>query len=243
MRFEPDSLDVVFLDAAGTLFEVRGSVGKVYSEVAKRYGVDASPEKLEEAFVEAFRRKSFEGIPPDGGEDRVVREKLWWLEIVQDVFAGKLPVATLQQYFEEVFETFRKADAWLLFSDTRTSLQRLRAGGYRLGIISNFDSRLRDLLINLGIHSMFEHVTFSWCVGAAKPDARIFHSALEAMNVLATKAVHVGDSLHEDFTGAHEAGLRAVLLDRCNLHPGWAGGCRIQSLSELCDNLPPKPKK
>ena len=73
MRFEPDSLDVVFLDAAGTLFEVRGSVGKVYSEVAKRYGVDASPEKLEEAFVEAFRRKSLEGIPPDGGEDRVVR--------------------------------------------------------------------------------------------------------------------------------------------------------------------------
>jgi putative hydrolase of the HAD superfamily len=238
--FQPDSLDVVFLDAAGTLFEVRGSVGRIYSEVARRYGVDASPHKLEEAFTEAFRRKSLEGIPPEGGENRTAREKRWWLEIVQEVFAGRMPDATLRRYFEEVFEAFRKADAWRLFRDTHISLERLRGSGYRLGIISNFDSRLSDLLINLGIGSLFEHVTISWCVGAAKPDSKIFRSALQAMNVPAARAMHVGDSLHEDFAGAQQAGLAAVLLDRRNLHSGWKVGWRIRSLSELCDGLPPK---
>ena len=237
MRIEPDSFDVVFLDAAGTLFEVRGSVGEIYSSVARRYGVIAAPEELQQAFIEAFRRKSLGGIPRGGGENRVIHEKGWWLEIVKEVFAGRMPADTLLRYFEDVFEIFRGADAWRLFPDTRTSLERLSAGGYRLGIISNFDSRLRDLLDNLGIGSLFEHVALSWCLGAAKPDARIFRGALEAMNVPAERALHVGDSLHEDVAGAEAAGLCAVLMDRRNVHPDWTRSWRIRSLSELCDDL------
>jgi putative hydrolase of the HAD superfamily len=237
MRIKPDSFDVVFLDAAGTLFEVRGSVGEIYSAVAGRYGVNAAPNELHKAFVEAFRRKSLEGIPLDGG---VIHEKKWWLEIVQEVFAGRMPVDILQRYFEEVFEVFRGADAWRLFPDTRASLERLRSGGYRLGIISNFDSRLRDLLDNLSIGSLFEHVALSWCLGAAKPDSRIFCGALEAMKVPAERVLHVGDSPVEDVAGASAAGLHAVLLDRSNVHSEWTSGWRIRSLSELCDNLPAK---
>lgn len=237
MRIKPDTIDVVFLDAAGTLFEVRGSVGAIYSTVAERYDVNAAPDRLHKAFVEAFRRKSLEGIPLEGG---VIHEKRWWFEIVQQVFAGRMPLDILQRYFEEVFEVFRGADAWRLFPDTRASLERLRSGGYRLGIISNFDSRLRDLLDNLGIGSLFEHVALSWCLGAAKPDARIFCGALEAMKVPAERALHVGDSLHEDVAGASAAGLHAVLLDRNNVHSEWTNGWRIRSLSELCDSLPPK---
>jgi len=37
------SLKVVFFDAGGTLFRVRGSIGEVYATVAARHGVAAVP--------------------------------------------------------------------------------------------------------------------------------------------------------------------------------------------------------
>ncbi len=232
-----EQFDVVFLDAAGTLFDVRGSVGEIYSSAARRHGVDASPEELQRAFVRAFRQKSLESIPACRDGERLLREKEWWLAIVGEVFAGRMPPSTLRKYFAEVFEIFRTAAAWRLFPDTLPSLKELKDAGCRLGVISNFDSRLIGLLQDLGIGSFFEQVTISWRVGAAKPDSKIFRCAVEAMDVDASRAVHVGDSLREDFAGASAAGLKAVLLDRRDLHAGWKDGWRVRDLSEFCEAL------
>ncbi len=236
MGVETDSLEVVFLDAAGTLFEVRGSVGEIYSSVAQRYGVDSSPREIERTFTAIFRRRSLESVWPGSEEDRLAREKRWWFELVQEVFADMMPAVTLEMFFEEVFEIFRTERSWRLYPDTLPSLEKLRAAGYRLGIISNFDSRLRDLLVALGIGSVFEHVAISWEVGVAKPDPKIYRSALDAMNISATEAVHIGDSIRDDYIGATEAGLQAILLDRLGVY--WGPEPRILSLSELCEILP-----
>ncbi len=243
MQVETNHLEVVFLDAVGTLFEVRGSVGEIYSTIARRHGVDTCADVLQAAFVEAFRRKSLDPIPPANSRHRLMREREWWLEIVRQVFSGRMTPAALLEYFEEVFEVFRTAAAWRLFPEVSHCLDRLHSAGYRLGIISNFDSRLLDLLDDLGIGSQFEHVTISWAAGAAKPDARIFRSALEAMNVLAGHALHVGDSLKEDFAGARGSGIQAVWLDRGDTCPMWADGPRIQSLSDLFEILPSKSER
>ena len=160
------------------------------------------------------------------------------MDVVRTAFAGKLPPAALPDYFDEVFEAFRGAGAWALFEDTRACLERLRAGGRRLAVISNFDSRLFDVLANLGIDSCFEQVILSWHVGAAKPDPAIFRRALDAMNTDAASAWHVGDSPDEDAAGAMAAGLGAVLVDRDGNHCGWDAGTRIGSLLELPGWLP-----
>ncbi len=238
---EAGDIEVIFFDAAGTLFEVQGSVGEIYSAVARRHGIEAPPVVLDEAFARAFRRKSGEALPSPHDSDRPAREREWWLDIVQEVFSGRMPAPVLPRYFEDVFEVFRTAEAWRLFPDALKSLDRLRAAGYRLGIISNFDSRLHGLLENLHIGSLFQHVTISWDVGAAKPDARIFQRALRAMNVPASRAVHVGDSLLDDFAAARASGMRAVLLDRCNARQEWSSGPRIRNLSELCGILHVRP--
>ncbi len=237
MHMEAGSLEVIFFDAAGTLFEVRGSVGEIYSAVARRHGVYAQSGVLDEAFARAFRRKSSEAIPSPNGGDRLAQERQWWLDVVQEVISDRMSAPVLQRYFEDVFEVFRTAEAWQLFPDTLKSLVGVRSAGYRLGIISNFDSRLHALLENLHIGSLFQHVTISWEVGAAKPDARIFQNALQAMNVPASRAVHVGDSPLDDFAAARSSGLRAVLLDRRDAYQEWSDGPRIRSLLELRDML------
>lgn len=49
-------LRVLFFDAVGTLFRVRGSVGQVYSQVAAEYGVRVDPQALDRAFGQVLPR-------------------------------------------------------------------------------------------------------------------------------------------------------------------------------------------
>lgn len=233
-----DRIEVILLDAAGTLFDVRGSVGDIYSNVARKYGVEADPVALERAFSHAFRAKAAEGFNVHG-TDISSAEKLWWMDVVRAVFAGRMAEGPLARYFEEVFEAFRRADAWDLFADTHPGLERLRSLGYRLGVISNFDSRLFDLLANLGLERYFERVIISWRAGAAKPDVRIFNHAVDTMQVRPERAIHVGDSIADDYDGARKAGLGAVLLDRRRNHLRREGIVRADSLIELGGMLGP----
>lgn len=223
---------VVFFDAAGTLFEVRGSVGEIYSAIARRHGVEVSAPELERSFDAAFRAKSAEGLARAAAGPRAERD--WWRELVRQVLGGRMPPAVFRGFFDEVYEFFRTRRAWILYEDTAPALAILRGRGYRLGVISNFDSRLRDVLAGLGIGTYFERVVFSWQVRSAKPDGRIFRHALELMGVSPREALHIGDSVEEDVRGARGAGMRAVLLDRSGRYRRWCDGPRIESLTELC---------
>jgi putative hydrolase of the HAD superfamily len=83
----------------------------------------------------------------------------------------------------------------------------------RLGVISNFDRRLYDVLLHLGVRDAFEHVIISSEIGAQKPAARIFLEAARRFDVGVHEILHVGDDPESDFGGARAAGLHALLVD------------------------------
>ena len=89
-------------------------------------------------------------------------------------------------------------------------LSRLRL---RLGVISNFDRRLYDILGHLQVRDVFEHVIVSSEIGVRKPAARIFRSAAQRFNVELREILHVGDERESDFSGARAAGMEALLVD------------------------------
>lgn len=227
------SVQVVFFDAAGTLFRVRGSVGRIYADAARTFGIDTDPARLQRAFVSSFHAASARGFPEERSRDPALAERLWWMSVVREAFGAVMPEPVLPAYFDRVFELFRGADAWELFSDTRATLQDLRSRGLRLGVISNFDSRLFDVLANLGVDSYFEQVFISWRIGVAKPDVRIFRRALEAMGIGPLQAAHVGDSAAEDAEGALNAGLQAVLLDRTGAQRSPRGAATVRELAAI----------
>jgi putative hydrolase of the HAD superfamily len=223
---------VVFLDAAGTLFHLNDSVGDIYSRIAGRYGIEADPGLLNRQFAQAFRGKSaaVPGVPATPEE-----EKRWWHQLVSEVFTSRMSEKTFQDYFFEVFEYFRSGAAWELYGDTLEALITLKERGTSLGIISNFDSRLYDLLKDLGIARYFECVVLSWNTGVAKPDPRIFQAALAKMQISAQESLHIGDSFLEDFQGARQAGMHAILLDRPGKKPAQPGVARtlIEAVNKL----------
>lgn len=46
---------VIFFDAVGTLFGIRGTVGQIYGEIAQSFGVEVSATALDQAFKQSFR--------------------------------------------------------------------------------------------------------------------------------------------------------------------------------------------
>jgi putative hydrolase of the HAD superfamily len=130
-----------------------------------------------------------------------------------------------------------------LFSDVIPTLERLKADGYRICIVSNWDYGLHRVVDRLGIASYFDHILASLVEGVEKPNPELFQIALQRANVLADEVIHIGDNPIDDIEGAHAAGISALLLVRT----GASDPNRtISSLSQLPHALdravaPPKP--
>ena len=228
-------IHVVFFDAADTLFHVNGSVADIYLQHAIQFGFPRKPDSLatiKQAFTRAFRDAPpplFAAIEPARIKQS---ERLWWFDIVPNVFYRVGMFERFDEFFEQVFQVFEDPGSWRLFPETAATLAQLKARGLELGIISNFDSRLFPVMRGLGIEGAFDTVTISSLVQAAKPSPKIFQQALEKHAVDPDEALHVGDSLRDDVEGARKAGLHAVLLDRQGAHSG-TGGHVIRTLDEL----------
>jgi len=229
------SIRVVFFDAADTLFHVDGSVAKIYLHHAVQFGFSQTPGSLT-AIEQAFSRAVHESPPPifAATEPAQIKqsERLWWFDIVHNVFYRVGMFERFDDFFERVFQVFEDPGSWRLFTETAATLTQLSAQGMELGIISNFDSRLFSVMRGLGIERAFNTITISSLVQAAKPAPKIFQLALDKHAVDPDQALHVGNSLRDDVEGATKAGLHAVLLDREGRHQG-SGVQTIRTLDEL----------
>jgi putative hydrolase of the HAD superfamily len=210
-------IKVIFFDAAGTLFHVKGSVADIYLRHAEKYGVLRTPDLLE-AIRHAFARAFADAPPPvfavNDPKEIKQCERLWWFDVVHSVWYRVGMFERFDEYFEDVFDAFGGPSYWTLYPETLGVLKELKERGYELGIISNFDTRLFNILRGLGLADLFETITISSLARAAKPSPTIFRSALDKHAMDPDDAVHVGDSLQDDIGGAREAGLATVLISR-----------------------------
>jgi len=97
--------------------------------------------------------------------------------------------------------------------DVLPSLDRLRRSGYRLGLVSNRDNPLHELVDELGLGAEFEFALAAGEVGYWKPDPRLLQHAVGLAGVEPAAAMYVGDNFYADVAGAQAAGLQPVLVD------------------------------
>lgn len=111
--------------------------------------------------------------------------------------------------------------------------------GLKLGVVSNFDSRLREILRVCGLLSHFSFLITSEEAGIAKPNPAIFEQALQKCGVPAASVAHIGDHYVNDYLASRSVGIHAFLLERRNVHdrldvpPEY----RLRSLEELPSRL------
>jgi putative hydrolase of the HAD superfamily len=93
------------------------------------------------------------------------------------------------------------------------ALDRARAAGIAVAVVSNSEGYLDALLVHLGVRASFDLVIDSAVVGVEKPDPRIFAIATDHFGVSPSRALHLGDIYATDVLGARAAGLRVALID------------------------------
>jgi 2-haloacid dehalogenase len=115
----------------------------------------------------------------------------------------------------------------------RPLLRQLRKT-HRLGVVTNGIDRVqRSRLAASGLAPLFDVVVTSQSCGYAKPDPRILHVALDAMDVAPRHALYVGDDPATDGAAARAAGVRFVWMDRGQPTRGRRPARRVQSLHDL----------
>lgn len=208
---------VIFLDAVGTLFGVRGSVGEIYGMIASSYGIKVEPTQLNKAFFSSFKASpplAFRKVDPE----KIAQLEYQWWKIIAYATFNRVGVVdqflNFDDFFRELYHYFAQADPWYVYPDVMKALKRFDHQGIELGIISNFDSRIYAVLQQLDLASCFKSITISSQTGFAKPQASIFTTALEKHDCQLSQAWHIGDSLSEDYYGAKAIGIKPFLIER-----------------------------
>jgi len=227
------SVKAVTIDAEGTLLHPYPSVGAVYAEVLGGHGIILEPSDLDKSFRRAFRAASSE--PRDEVSDRSERE--FWRRVVRQTLEDCDSKNRFEAIFEDLYDAFGSAHRWELVDDAFTTIRGLRDHGYRVGILSNWDSRLRRVLGELGLDSLLDGCFISCEIGFEKPDPRIFYYVENFFELASHEILHIGNTLIHDAEGAKDAGWCYLVLrnsETASLDDQYL----ISNLSEVIDILP-----
>jgi HAD superfamily hydrolase (TIGR01509 family) len=223
-------VETLFLDAGGVL--VNPNFDRV-ANTLRRHGVAADGAALRAA--EAHAKKELDTDTTVNATNDSARGWLYFELVLKH--AGIARDARTAAALEELAAYHAENNLWESVPDeVPAALDRLRAGGRRIAVLSNANGTVAQLFARLGLLAKFDHVLDSWVEKVEKPDPRFFTRALERSAARPETTLHVGDLYHVDVRGARAAGLEAWLFDVAGLYPE-ADCPRVASLVELADRL------
>ena len=226
-------IKAVFFDFYNTLCVWEESLEPRLRKIAGRYGFEIDSERYAKARENLYAEAS--------GSDPVAHSLLGTMQEIVASYCEFIKALGVEEHVEQMaWELLQSehslfaANAAVLYDDVVPTLAHLRDAGFKLAIVSNWDTPLDPLTERLGIADYFDSIVASHDarVQSSKPDPYIFNYTLEAVGVSTEEVVHVGDTYEADIIGARNAGIRPILIDRDNTQVGrW--GETIQDLSEL----------
>ena len=214
-------IKLITFDAVNTLFKVSGSVGNLYATAMNHY----IPNKFEhltredetrinEEFLKIY--KNYYRTYPNFGYG-LMSSQQFWNEIVSYTFRNSnqfFKADTMNKLTSQLYDDFCTAENWQVFPEVYHVLLELNKLGVTIGIVSNFDERLNIILENLDLKNYFDFVICSRELGHAKPDMKIFETALNIAGVSSKNSLHIGDNVELDFQPATTVGMNALLINR-----------------------------
>ena len=224
----PDPLDCVLLDAGDTLLAPAPSFQGRFLAVAADAGVPLEEAAVDAAIAEAMRAAEW---PSDWTDPATQRS--FWVGFYRQVLADLGHQDDGMRVAEALFAAFSDPAGYRLFDDARPALEALAGRGLKLGVVSNFEPWLEDVLALEGVDHLFAAVAISGKLGVAKPDPEIFRAALTEAGADPATTVHVGDQPGNDLAAARAVGITPVLIDRFARHPDPDGVHRVEDLPGL----------
>lgn len=232
----------IYTDVGDTLLFLKSSAGETYFNILQKYGVagkDMNAGDFKKVFKESWNEMSSD-LPPDG-KDRFISHprgtRGWWEDLI-DIFSVKLSGKKIQnpKIYEEIFNALDDPDVWILEPTLNELLTFAKENHIGIGIISNWDLRLRELLTSIGIIHYFDPVIVSSEFGYEKPSALIFEKAMQITGLPPESHIYVGDKIHFDYTPTKALGWQSYILDPAGKEE-FKNCETIKSLSELIGKI------
>lgn len=191
----------VTFDAGQTLVEL--DTAMLSRRLVER-GVEVDAATLDRAQPAAWRR--YEQVVKDGGHE--APWQIFMATLLEGAGVGQEQAAELAAWLWDEQPTknlWRRPIAGMF-----ELAAELTARGVPVGILSNSEGKLAELIGEIGWSAPFAVIVDSGKLGVAKPERAIFEHAARALRVAPGEVVHVGDSRTADIDGARAAGMRAI---------------------------------
>ncbi|MGH2655339.1 MAG: HAD family hydrolase [Actinomycetota bacterium] len=227
-------VEAVFFDAGETLLYPHPSFAELFAEVLRREGHRVDPAVVLEV-VSASSRTLNEFLTSE--EARLwstspERSRAMWDRLYRSFLSDVGIAEDHDRLADALYRRFRDLATYRLHPDALPVLRWLRSTDLTIGLISNFEEWLEQLLEALELQAFFDVTVISGVEGVEKPDAEIFRIALARAGATAERAVYVGDNPVFDVDAARAVGMIPVLIDRRGRHPD-SDSIRITSLEDL----------
>jgi putative hydrolase of the HAD superfamily len=185
------------------------SAGDAYAIIGARFGSQLLAQEIRQRFGASFKRQEEIDLRSGLRTDEE-RERERWQRIVAEVLDD---VSDREACFTALYEHFALPASWRCEAGMSEVFATLREAGYRIGMASNFDHRLRGVVAGQTELASVQHVVISSEVGWKKPAPRFFVRLCEVVGVEPAQVLLVGDDPDNDYAGARAAGLHALLFD------------------------------
>ena len=225
----------VFLDAAHTILKLVRPYPEMLSAGLAAFGFRVPAPEAAAVLDRCWRRVEHLFLG-DTGEYTVDDE--WDRRMWHDFYRMMLAELQIADYppelLDAIYDQFAEPSNWELYPEVPETLRRLKEAGFTVGIGSNWDSSLPDILAGLGVAEMVDVTVVSALVGCRKPGRGFFEAECAAVGLPPEEVAHVGDHPVADAKGAVESGLRSVLVWRDgSVPPAIPRVAVIRSLAEL----------
>ncbi|TAM59638.1 HAD family hydrolase [bacterium] len=199
----PERLDVlrwIFFDVGGTLVDDRAYVSYLGQMVRHELAAAGIATKADE--FAAVRWRLLRHNPPSLARALIAHyipgDRARAAAVAERVFAPRLEHGSTQSR---------------LLPGALEALERLSLR-YRLGVIANYDSFIRDVLRDAHALRFFSDLVISSEVDVVKPAPAIFTVALERAGVIPAETAMVGDRSDNDVVTPKAMGMRTVRVLR-----------------------------
>jgi putative hydrolase of the HAD superfamily len=205
----------LLLDLDDTLLDYSGGAEQCWTEACSVAPSVEQP-RLVTALAEA--RRWFWSDPARHRRERTNMLRAWTQIAARALEDCGCPDADLASAIATDFSA-RRRRLITLFPETRACLETLRARGLPLALVTNGDAgEQRWKIERCDLARFFDAIVIEGELGAGKPDAVVYETALSALGVTPGPDVWmVGDHLDFDIAGSQRVGLRGVWIDRAGI--------------------------
>ena len=150
------------------------------------------------------------------GQKFLYNRDVWWETLLKQLGLSKLKGPRIHRTTLQYWKTYARASP--MFSDTMTTIYRLKKAGFRLGMVSDSDGTPGMKMKRIRRQPFLKFLETIVVAGEdtpnVKPSRRPFTLVAEQLGLRPRNCVYIGDNPNTDIQGAKRAGMMVILLKR-----------------------------